>query len=109
MTEFLGRTRYQRRSAVDGQPGSRNGHGKPRPGSLMSGTIQVRRPRVRGLEERLESRILPLFMRRTPEVAQMLPELYLHGLSQGGRGMVCSSSPAGDMRWNRSPSWVCRT
>ena len=50
---------------------------------LMSGTIEVRRPRVRGLEERFESRILPLFMRRTHEVTRMLPELYLHGLSQG--------------------------
>ena len=30
VTAFLGRTRYQRRSAVDATPGSRNGHGKPR-------------------------------------------------------------------------------
>ena len=81
VTEFLGRTRYQRRSAVDATPGSRNGHGKPRQVSLMSGTIEVRRPRVRGLEERFESRILPLFLRRTHEVTRMLPELYLHGLS----------------------------
>ena len=52
VTAFLGRTRYQRRSAVDAIPGFRNGHGKPRQVSLMSGTIEVRRPRVRGLEER---------------------------------------------------------
>ena len=108
VTEFLGRTRYQRRSAVDGTPGSRNGHGKPRQVSLMSGTIEVRRPRVRGLEERFESRILPLFMRRTHEVTRMLPELYLHGLSQGdfelalrgflGNGAPLSASSIGRLR-----------
>ena len=108
VTEFLGRTRYQRRSAVDATAGSRNGHGKPRQVSLMSGTIEVRRPRVRGLEERFESRILPLFMRRTHEVTRMLPELYLHGLSQGdfelalrgllGNGAPLSSSSIGRLR-----------
>jgi transposase-like protein len=30
VTQLLGRTRYTRREAVDSQPGSRNGHGKPR-------------------------------------------------------------------------------
>lgn len=47
------------------------------------GTIEVRRPRVRGVEERFESRILPLFARRTREVSELLPELYLHGLAEG--------------------------
>ena len=108
VTELLGRTRYERRSDVDGNPGSRNGHGKPRRLSLMSGTIKVRRPRVRALEERFESRILPLFMRRTHGVTQMLPELYLHGLSQGdfelalrgllGDGAPLSSSSIGRLR-----------
>ena len=108
VTEFLGRTRYQRRSAVDGTPGSPNGHGKLRQVSLMSGTIEVRRPRVRGLEERFESRILPLFLRRTHEVTRMLPELYLHGLSQGdfelalrgllGNGAPLSASSIGRLR-----------
>jgi transposase-like protein len=32
--------------------------------TLSAGTISVRRPRVRGLEERFESRLLPLFKRR---------------------------------------------
>ena len=108
VTEFLGRTRYQRRSAVDATAGSRNGYGKPRQVSLMSGTIEVRRPRVRGLEERFESRILPLFLRRTHEVTRMLPELYLHGLSQGdfelalrgllGNGAPLSASSIGRLR-----------
>ena len=108
VTAFLGRTRYQRRSAVDATPGFRNGYGKPRQVSLMSGTIEVRRPRVRGLEERFESRILPLFLRRTHEVTRMLPELYLHGLSQGdfelalrgllGNGAPLSASSIGRLR-----------
>ena len=98
VTELLGRTRYERRSAVDSGPGSRNGHGKRRRLSLMSGTIEVKRPRVRGLEERFESRILPLFLRRTHEVTQLLPELYLHGLSQGDfelalRGLLGDAAP----------------
>jgi hypothetical protein len=46
----------------------------------MAGTITVRRPRVRGLEARFESQLLPLFKRRTEEVGRLLPELYLHGL-----------------------------
>jgi putative transposase len=43
----------------------------------------VRRPRLRGLEERFESRVLPLFAKRTPAVEEMLPTLYLHGLAAG--------------------------
>jgi hypothetical protein len=37
-------------------------------------------PRVCGLDERFESRVLPQFKRRTEEVAKVPPELYLHGL-----------------------------
>ena len=50
---------------------------------MSSGTITVRRPRVRGLEERFESRVLPLFLRRTKEVGALLLEPYLHGLAEG--------------------------
>ena len=98
ITDLLGRTRYERREPVDCSPGSRNGYGKPRKLALMSGTIAVRRPRVRGLEARFESRILPLFMRRTLGVTQLLPELYLHGLAQGDfelalRGLLGDAAP----------------
>ena len=58
MEEVLGRRRYERREGVDTPPGYRNGFGKPRRLSLMSGTITVRRPRVRGLE--FYSRVLLL-------------------------------------------------
>jgi len=98
ITELLGREKSERRGAVDAPPGYRNGHGKPRRLSMQGGTIAVRRPRVRGLEERFESRILPLFARRTEAVGTMLPELYLHGLAQGDfelalRGLLGEGAP----------------
>ncbi len=98
MEEVLGRRRYERREGVDKPPGYRNGFGKPHRLSLMSGTITVRRPRVRGLEARFESRLLPLFKRRTEEVGRLLPELYLHGLAHGDfdlalRGLLGAAAP----------------
>ena len=94
----LGRGRYERRAAVDAAPGYRNGYGKPRRLTLSGGTITLRRPRVRGMEARFESRILPLFKRRTEEVGQLLPELYLHGLAEGDfdlalRGLLGDKAP----------------
>ena len=40
---------------------------------MSSGTITLRRPRVRGVEERFESRVLPLFARRTKELGARFP------------------------------------
>ena len=98
ITELLGRRKSERRFAVDARPGYRNGPGKPRRLALTSGTITIRRPRVRGLEERFVSRILPLFVRRTKEVGDLLPELYLHGLALGDfelalRGLLGDGAP----------------
>ena len=45
---------------MDGPEGYRNDHGKPRRLSIMACTIELRRPRVRELEQRFESRILPV-------------------------------------------------
>ena len=95
---LLGRSRYERSKAVDSENGYRNGYGKPRRISLKTWTVEVKRPRVRNLEERFESRILPLFQRRTKEVGDLLPELYLHGLSQGDfelalRGVLGEGAP----------------
>src|SRR5882724_7367546 len=95
---LLGRGRYERREAVDPAVGYRNGFGKPRRVSLSSGTLTVRRPRVRGLAARFESRLLPLFKRRTEEVGGLLPELYLHGLAHGDfdlalRGLLGTAAP----------------
>jgi putative transposase len=95
---LLGRGRYARREAVDPAVGYRNGFGKPRRVSLSSGTLTVRRPRVRGLTERFESRLLPAFKRHTEEVGRLLPELYLHGLALGDfdlalRGLLGDGAP----------------
>ncbi len=98
VTELLGRRKSERRAAVDPQPGYRNGYGKPRRLTLGCGTITVCRPRVRGLDARFQSRVLPLFARRTREVSALLPELYLHGLAAGDfdlalRGLVGQDAP----------------
>lgn len=98
VTELLGRAKSTRRAPLDAPAGSRNGHGKVRQLALMNGTIAVRRPRVRDVEERFVSRLLPLFQRRTPEVAALLPELYLHGLALGDfelalRGLLGEAAP----------------
>lgn len=98
VTELLGRSRSERREQVDSPPGYRNGYGKERNLTLSCGTITLRRPRVRGLERKFESRVLPLFARRTREVNRLIPELYLHGLAQGDfdlalRGLLGEEAP----------------
>src|SRR5688572_25290615 len=95
--ELLARARYQRR-APDNPKVYRNGFGKPRRVSTTMGTLTVQRPRIRGLEERFESLILPFFTRRTKEVGELLPELYLHGLAHGDfelalRGLLGEGAP----------------
>ena len=94
--ELLGRAKHVRRATES--TGYRNGYAKPRQLALLNGTVTVRRPRVRKLDERFVSRVLPLFQRRTPEVAQLLPELYLHGLASGDftlalRGLLGDGAP----------------
>jgi putative transposase len=106
VTELLGRAKSARRAAVDARPGYRNGYGKPRHVALSSGTITVQRPRVRGLEARFESRLLPLFARWTREVGELLPRLYLHGLAHRDfelalRGLLGDGAPL-------SPSSIAR-
>ena len=98
VTELLGREKSERRSTVDSAEGYRNGYGKPRRLAMSSGTITLRRPRVRGVGERFESRVLPLFARRTKELGALLPELYLHGLAEGDfelamRGLLGEGAP----------------
>ena len=112
VTALVGRRKSERRVDVDAPPVYRNGHGKPRKLAMMVGTIEVRRPRVRGLEERFESRILPLFGRRTQEVGELLPQLYLHGLAQGDfelalRGLLGEGAPLSESSIERlRGKWV---
>ena len=68
----------------------RNGKGRTRKITLGAGTIPVNAPRVNdrrtdqhGERRRFTSRILPPYMRRSPKVADVLPVLYLRGLSTG--------------------------
>ena len=98
VTEFLGRAKSALRSDSDSDTGYRNGYGRARRLTLSSGTIQLRRPRVRDTEEQFESRLLPLFVNRTRKVAELIPELYLHGLSEGDfdlalRGLLGEDAP----------------
>jgi transposase-like protein len=98
ITELLGRQKSERRQAVDSLPVYRNGHGKARHLTLGCGTVTVYRPRVRGLEQRFESRVLPMFARRTAEINKLIPQLYLHGLALGDfdlalRGLLGEEAP----------------
>lgn len=98
VTDLLGRSKSQRLKEVDSPSGYRNGYGKARRLTTGCGTITLRRPRVRNLDERFESRVLPLFARRTRQVSELIPELYLHGLSQGDfdlalRGLLGDKAP----------------
>lgn len=98
VTELLGRPKSVRRKTRPASVGYRNGHGKPRKLATPAGTITVRRPRVRDLPERFESRVLPMFKRHTKQVGALLPELYLHGLALGDfdlalRGLLGDGAP----------------
>lgn len=98
ITEFLGRRKSERKNRrIDIQRGYRNGHGKPRRLALMSGTVTLKRPRLKGAKG-FESKVLPLFKRRSKELGEMLPDLYLHGLSKGDfelalRGLLGEGAP----------------
>ena len=83
VSEWLGREKSERKISPLEQAGYRNGYGKRRRFTMSLGTIEIRRPRVRNLDERFESRILPLFKRQTQQVRELIPELYLHGLASG--------------------------
>ena len=69
----------------------RNGHGKERRVTVGSGTLPIRAPRIddkrvdeeTGERRRFSSKILPRYARRSPRVTDVLPVLYLHGLSSG--------------------------
>ncbi len=98
VVELLGRDKNERKAIEVEQPGYRNGYGRLRRFTLSMGTIGVRRPRVRNVEERFRSRVLPLFKRQSREVRDLLPELYLHGLASGDfelalRGLLGEGAP----------------
>src|SRR5512147_2822519 len=69
----------------------RNGHARPRQVTTVAGAVEVRAPRVddrrvdeaSGQRRRFRSSLLPPWCRRSPKVTEVLPLLYLHGLSSG--------------------------
>jgi putative transposase len=69
----------------------RNGHARQRVVTTAAGAVAVRAPRVddrradpvTGDRIRFRSVILPPWCRKSPKVAEVLPLLYLHGLSTG--------------------------
>jgi transposase-like protein len=71
------RDEYGRRLVVG------NGHHRPREITTAAGRVEVTAPRVddRRDGQRFTSTILPPYMRRSPKVTEVLPVLYLRGLS----------------------------
>jgi transposase-like protein len=69
----------------------RNGHAEARSLHTGAGPLEVRAPRVddrrvdetTGERKRFSSSILPPWARRSPKVADVLPLMYLHGMSSG--------------------------
>ena len=67
----------------------RNGYAEPRQVLTSAGAVRVRAPRVNdkrveestGERQRFSSAILPAWCRKSPKVTEVLPLLYLHGLS----------------------------
>ena len=69
----------------------RNGHAEPRQVMTAAGAVEVVAPRVNdkrvdpetGQRKRFRSQVLPPWCRKSPKIAEVLPLLYLHGLSSG--------------------------
>jgi transposase-like protein len=69
----------------------RNGSHQPREVLTSAGAVEVTAPRVNdrrihpdtGERRRFSSAILPPWCRKTPKITEVLPLLYLHGLSSG--------------------------
>jgi putative transposase len=67
----------------------RNGHARPRQVTTAAGAVEVAAPRVNdrrvdevtGERVRFRSAILPPWCRKSPKITEVLPLLYLHGLS----------------------------
>ena len=96
----------------------RNGSHQPREILTAAGAIEVTAPRINdkridpetGERQRFSSSILPPWARKTPKITEVLPLLYLHGLSSGdfvpalGQFLGSSDGPvrAGDHEADRA-------
>jgi transposase-like protein len=69
----------------------RNGHARSRTVTTVAGAIGIQAPRVidrrsgpeTGVRCRFKSQIVPPWCRKSPKVTEVLPLLYLHGMSTG--------------------------
>jgi hypothetical protein len=69
----------------------RSGYRQSRKVTTAAGAVEVKAPRVNdrridaetGERKRFSSAILPPWCRKSPKVSEVLPLLYLHGLSSG--------------------------
>ena len=110
----------------------RNGYHQARAVSTAAGAVPVRQPRVNdqrideasGERKRFSSAILPAWARKPPQVAEVLPLLYLHGLSSldfapaleqflgSAAGLSAATVTRPTTQWQttlpRSPSGRCR-
>lgn len=70
---------------------TRNGHAEPRTITTAAGAIEIKAPRVNdrrvdpetGKRAQFKSSIVPPWCRKSPKVSEVLPLLYLHGMSTG--------------------------
>ena len=92
----------------------RNGTAEPRTVLTSAGAVEVTAPRVNdkradpatGERKRFSSAILPPWARKTPQVTEVLPLLYLHGLSQ--RGLRARAGPVPRHRAGLSASVITK-
>ncbi len=69
----------------------RNGHAIPRTVTTVAGGIEIRAPRINdqrvdpetGERQQFKSQVVPPWCRKSPKVTEVLPLLYLHGMSSG--------------------------
>ena len=97
----------------------RNGHAPEREVQTGIGPIAVRRPKLRdrgdgasGERIRFTSKVLPPFLRRTKNVEELLPWLYLKGISTGQfeealTALVGPDAPGLSASNVRRPAAVC--
>ncbi|MGH9100447.1 MAG: IS256 family transposase [Acidimicrobiales bacterium] len=70
---------------------TRNGHARSRTIATVAGSVEIRQPRVddrrvdpvTGEKATFKSALVPPWCRKSPKVTEVLPLLYLHGLSTG--------------------------
>ena len=92
----------------------RNGFHEPREVTTSAGAVPVRQPRVNdkrvdpatGERQRFSSAILPAWSRKSPRVAEVLPLLYLHGLSSSDFGPALEQFLGSDQ--GLSPATITR-